>query len=219
MLGPQPFFIRFSVSFVPVCAQLLQPPPTPGDPIFCIHEVFYNRIILKAHWNSNRCYKMNRLICPDQTLDVNLQAELVLLGWRVTLGEIGKWRMLRAHLLPSTLRKEMMLAAVYPQRHFSRLKLHPHTVKCQWWHLLVCLFMVYIERNSAGWNPCQFSWDEAVNRPHDSDICLPYLHIYSEHGLGAWQMDLSLRFLLLWRIDKSLEIYLFGGWEGAIVFV
>ena len=81
MSGPQPFFIRFSVSFVPVYAQLLQPPPTPGDPIFCMHEVFYNRIILKAHWNSNRCYKMNRLICPDQTLDGNLQAQLVLLGF------------------------------------------------------------------------------------------------------------------------------------------
>ena len=74
MSGSQPCFIRFSVSFLCVCAQLLQPPPTPGDPIFCMHEVFHNRIILKAHWNSNRCYKMNRLICADQMLDGHLFA-------------------------------------------------------------------------------------------------------------------------------------------------
>ena len=81
MSGTQPLFIWFSVSFVRVCAQLLHAPLTPGDPTFCMPEIFHNRIILKAHWNSNPCYKMNRLICADQMLDGNLPAELILLGF------------------------------------------------------------------------------------------------------------------------------------------
>lgn len=35
--------------------------------IFLMHEIFYKKKI-KAHWNSNRCYKKMMLICVDQTL-------------------------------------------------------------------------------------------------------------------------------------------------------
>lgn len=158
---------------------------------------------------------LHHYLVPPSSAALSLTVSI----WRVTPGGNREVKNAESALPSSTLLKAMMLAAVYPQKHLSRLKLHPHTVKCQWWHLLVCLFMVYIERNSAGWTQMSvlMGWSSKLTSPFRH---LPPIFAYL---LWTWFGGLKggsfLQFFTSLRIDKSLGIYLFGGGGGNCIYL